>query len=120
VKSFEELEAGKRSHELTLQVYEVTKKFPQDERFGLIAQIRRAASSIPANIAEGFGRRTTRDFLRHLDIAGGSLEETRYFLRLAKDLNYLAAEPYAKIRAVCDESGRLLGGLMQALRNKVS
>lgn len=120
MKSFEELEAWKKSHELTLQVYEATKKFPQEERYGLVSQLRRAASSIPANIAEGFGKRTTRDFLRHLDIAGGSLEETRYFLLLAKELSYLPAELHAKIRSACDESGRLLGGLIQALRKKIS
>lgn len=90
---------------MTLQVYEVAKKFPQEERFGLVSQLRRAASSVPANIAEDFGKRTPRDFLRHLDIAGGSLEETRYFLLLAKELNYLTAESHAKICAVATRAG---------------
>jgi four helix bundle protein len=76
-------------------------------------------SSIPANIAEGFGKRTTRDFLRHLDIAAGSLEETRYFLRLPKDLKYLEAEQHGKLRAICDEGGRLLGRSIQTLRKKI-
>jgi len=120
VKSFSELEAWKKAHGLTLRVYEATKGFPQEERFGMISQLRRGSSSIPANIAEGFGRRTTKDFLRHLDIAGGSLEETRYFLRLAKDLKYLSDESYEKFVPACDEVGRLLGGLMQALRKRIS
>ena len=87
VKSFGELDAWRKAHELVLAVYRVTGKFPKDERFGIVSQLRRAASSIPANIAEGFGRRSTKDFLRYLEIAGGSLEETRYFLRLSLDLH---------------------------------
>jgi four helix bundle protein len=86
MKSFEELDAWRRAHEMVLAVYKLSGTFPKDERFGIISQLRRAAASVPANIAEGFGRRTTKDSVRCLDIAGGSLEETRYFLRLGKDL----------------------------------
>jgi four helix bundle protein len=70
-------------------VYRETAGFPKEERFGLVSQLRRAASSVPANIAEGFGRRSTKDLLRFLEIANGSLEETKYFLRLSKDLQYM-------------------------------
>jgi four helix bundle protein len=119
VKSFEELDAWRRAHELVLAVYKVTGTFPKDERFGIISQLRRAAASVPANIAEGFGRRTTKDFMRCLDIAGGSLEETRYFLRLSKESGYLGDEEFGSLRAKCDEAGRLLGGLGQALQRKL-
>jgi four helix bundle protein len=119
VKSFEELDVWRKAHELVLRVYQASGTFPKEERFGIISQVRRAAASIPANIAEGFGRRSTRDFVRYLDIAGGSLEETRYFLRLSKDLTYLSDGEFNSLRANCDEVGRLLGGLGQALRRKL-
>ncbi|HXJ10920.1 MAG TPA: four helix bundle protein [Candidatus Limnocylindrales bacterium] len=119
MKSFEELDAWRRAHEMVLAVYKLSGMFPKDERFGIISQLRRAAASVPANIAEGFGRRTTKDFVRCLDIAGGSLEETRYFLRLSKDLGYLGEAEFTSVKAVCDEVGRLLGGLVQALRRKL-
>lgn len=105
---------------MVLAVYRASGTFPKEERFGVVAQLRRAASSVPANIAEGFGRRSTKDFLRYLEIAGGSLEETRYFLRLSKDLNYLKDEEFKALRAMCDEAGRLLGGLSQALRRRMA
>jgi len=120
VKSFEELEAWRKGHDLVLSVYEVTVRFPKEERFGVVSQLRRAATSVPANIAEGFGRRSTKDFVRYLEIAGGSLEETRYFLRLSKDLKYLDEVEFRVLRSKSDEVGRLLGGLTQALRRKLS
>ena len=120
MKSFEELDAWEKAHGMVLAVYRASGTFPKEERFGVVAQLRRAASSVPANIAEGFGRRSTKDFLRYLEIAGGSLEETRYFLRLSKDLNYLKDEEFKALRAMCDEAGRLLGGLSQALRRRMA
>jgi four helix bundle protein len=119
VKSFEELDAWKKAHNMVLAVYRASGNFPKDERFGVVSQLKRAATSVPANIAEGFGRRSTKDFLRYLEIAGGSLEETRYFLRLSKDLNYLKDEEFKVLREMCDETGRLLGGLSQALRRRM-
>ena len=109
MKSFEELEVWQKSHALVLKVYRETSGFPKEERFGLVSQVRRATSSVPANIAEGFGRRSTKDFLRYLEIASGSLEETKYFLRLSKDLKYLNEEPYLQLKSDCAEVGRLLG-----------
>ncbi len=118
LRSFEELEAWKKAHELALAVYRVTRAFPPDERFGVTAQLRRCTSSVAANIAEGFGRRSTRDFVRYLEIASGSLEETRYFLLLARDLGYLVSDGYSIIDASCDETGRLLGALIRSLRKR--
>jgi four helix bundle protein len=114
------LDAWKKAHALVLGVYALTASFPSEERYGLTSQLRRAASSVPANIAEGFGRSTTRDFLRHLDIANGSLEETRYFLILARDLRHLSPEDFSRVREQADEVGRLLGGLMQSLRKRLT
>ncbi|MEA3397467.1 MAG: four helix bundle protein [Chloroflexota bacterium] len=75
---FQQLDVWRESHELVLMVYRVTKKFPGDERFGLISQMRRAAVSIPANIAEGFKRHGIRDKIRFYNISEGSLEELKY------------------------------------------
>jgi four helix bundle protein len=111
---------GRRHTNWFLAVYKASGSFPKEERFGIVAQLRRAAASVPANVAEGFGRSSTKDFLRYLEIAGGSLEETRYFLRLSKDLNHLKHEEFESLREMCDESGRLLGGLSQALRRRMA
>lgn len=89
IRSFWDLEVWKRSHQLVLRIYKVTKRFPAHEKFGLTSQIRRAAVSIPANIAEGFRKRGKKDKANYYNIAHGSLEEVRYYLLLAKDLGYL-------------------------------
>lgn len=89
ISTFEDLEVWQRSHRLTLTVYRLTRSFPEDEKFGVTAQMRRAAVSIPANIAEGFGRRQAKDKCRFYNIAEGSAEELKYLLRLARDLEYL-------------------------------
>ena len=86
LKSFRDLEVWKKSHQLVLEIYRITNTFPKDERFGVISQLRRAAYSIPANMAEGFGRRSTKELLQFLAIANGSIEEIRYFIFLSCDL----------------------------------
>jgi four helix bundle protein len=80
VKSFEDLTLWQEAHKLTLEVYKLTTKFPGTERYGIASQLRRSSSAVLANIAEGFGRATTRELLRCLQIARGELEETRFFL----------------------------------------
>ncbi|MEE8201785.1 MAG: four helix bundle protein [Candidatus Acidoferrales bacterium] len=119
LKSFQELDAWKKAHRLALAVYTLTRDFPREERFALVSQLRRAAASVGANIAEGFGRRSTKDFLRYLEIASGSLEETRHFLILSQDLAYLNGKQYPPLNAACDEVGRLLGGLARSLRKRL-
>ncbi|MGA8871604.1 MAG: four helix bundle protein [Candidatus Acidiferrales bacterium] len=83
IKSFTELTVWQRAHELSLAVYKLTAGFPRSEMFGMTSQLRRASASVAANIAQGFGRRTTRELLRSLQIAAGEMEETRYFLILS-------------------------------------
>ncbi len=119
LKSFQELEAWKKAHRLSLDVYSSTSTFPKEERYGLVSQLRRAAASVGANIAEGFGRRSTKDFVRYLEIASGSLEETRHFLILSRDLGYLNGKQYPSLNSACDEVGRLLGGLAVSLRRRL-
>ena len=119
IRSYRDLRVWQEGMGVAEACYLLTKRFPKDELFGMTSQIRRAASSVPANIAEGFGRRSTKNFLRYLEITGGSLEETRYFLRLSLDLHYLEEIEFKSLRGSCDETGRLLGGLGQALRKRL-
>jgi len=86
--SFKDLKVWQKSHQFVLEVYRLTKDFPKDELFGLTSQFRRAAVSIPANIAEGYTRKGMKDKLRFYNIAQGSLEECRYYILLSKDLSY--------------------------------
>jgi four helix bundle protein len=87
-KSFQELIVWQKAHQFVLAVYKMTKIFPKEELFGLTSQFRRAAISIPANIAEGYRKRGKADKARFLNISEGSLEECKYYLILAKDLSY--------------------------------
>jgi four helix bundle protein len=88
-RSFEDLIVWKKAHAFVLNVYRISKQFPREEIYGLTMQLRRSAVSVPANIAEGFKKRGKADKARVLNIAEGSLEEARYYLRLAEDLGYV-------------------------------
>lgn len=87
-RSFEQLIVWRKAHQLVLAAYRFTENFPRKETYGLTSQLRRAAVSVPANIAEGFKKRSRADKARFLNIAQGSLEECRYYFILARDLNY--------------------------------
>jgi len=87
-KSFQDLIVWQKAHDLVLEIYRLTRMFPKEETYGLTSQLRRAAVSLPANIAEGFKKRGRNDKARFLNIAQGSLEETRYYLLLTRDLDY--------------------------------
>ena len=113
MQNFKELMVWKKAHQLTLDVYRATKDFPVDERFGLTSQLRRSAASVPANIAEGTGRGSNRDFARFLVIANGSAVETEYHLILARDLDYLTKEQHAPMQALVDEVQKMLGSLIR-------
>ena len=110
-KRFQDLKVWQKSHQVVLEVYKLRRAFPDYELFGLTSQMRRAAVSIPANIAEGFKRKGKADKVRFFNIAQGSLEETRYYLILARDLGYAETEYLQK---AADEIGRLLDGYMKA------
>jgi four helix bundle protein len=104
-KSFEQLIVWQKAHQLVLGVYRLTDNFPRTEIYGLTSQLRRAAVSIPANIAEGFKKRGRGDKVCFLNIAQGSLEECRYHLILAKDLNY---GDTGKLQPQLEETSKLL------------
>ena len=97
IKNYRDLAVWQRGMEMALLVYQATKAFPDDERFGLTSQLRRAAVSVPANIAEGHARSSTKDYLRFISIAIGSLAETATFIELAGRLNYGNVEELRKI-----------------------
>jgi four helix bundle protein len=118
MKSFRELEVWQKAHALVLDIYRITESFPERERFGITSQLRRAAASIPANIAEDFGRRSTRELWQFLAIGNGSLEETRYFLVLARDLHFLTAERFQSSDQQCNSAGQMLGALARSPRNR--
>jgi len=101
---------------MVLMVYQVTKGFPGDERFGLVSQMRRAAVSVPANIAEGFKRRGIQDKIRFYNIAEGSLEELKYFFVLSKDLAYVSSKD--DLIAQSETVGRLLNGLITSTERR--
>ena len=97
MRDFHNLLIWKRSHQLTLDLYKVSQSFPKEELFGLTSQIRRAASSVPTNIAEGSGRNSNKDFAHFLQIAIGSASEVEYQLLLAHDLQYINKGEYERL-----------------------
>jgi len=118
IKSYRDLLVWQKSMDLVVASYELARKLPHDERFGLISQIQRAATSIPANIAEGHGRRHTGDYLHHLSMARGSLLELETHFLIAIRLGYLRPEDVGSLLKETDELGRMLSGLIQRLRDR--
>ena len=117
-RDYRKIVAWERSHLLTLAVYQHTKKFPADERFAMVSQLRRSAYSVPANIAEGSARDSKRDYLRFLYIALGSLKETEYFLLLARALVYLTDEQFENAAETVGAAFGALAGLIKAVQRE--
>jgi four helix bundle protein len=120
MRDFKQLKVWEKAHNLTVQVYKITKSFPSDERFGLTGQLRRAASSVPTNIAEGCGRDTERDFARFLSIAAGSASEVEYQLLLACDLGYIESESFKDLTQQVNEIKMMLNSFIQKLTANIS
>ena len=114
--TFRDLLVWKKTHAFVLEIYQITKSFPKEEKFGLVSQIRRSASSIPTNIVEGQKRNSPKDFLHFLNMADSSLEETKYLLILSKDLKYLDETNFMNLSSKCDEIGKMLSGLQKSLK----
>ena len=117
MKNFRELTVWVKGYELTLEIYQVTSKFPKDEIYGLTAQIRRAGVSVPANIAEGCGREGDAEFARFLVIAMGSSAELECLFLLAKDLRYLNAADYDLLSGRLTSLRKMLNALIQKLKS---
>lgn len=116
MNDFKDLKVWVKAHQLTLNVYRSTRTFPREELFGLVSQIRRSASSIGANIAEGVGRKSDGELVRFLHIARGSASELEYHLLLAKDLQFLAQECFDGLTRTTDEVQRMLTALIQQVQ----
>ena len=114
-----DLEVWKKSMELVIDIYKITQKFPDTEKFGLINQIRRAAVSVPSNIAEGCARNSDKDNLRFVDIACGSLAEIETQLLISVQLGYYEMNKAQLIIDKIDNIGRMLSGLKKHLKNKL-
>jgi four helix bundle protein len=115
MRDFKKLKVWEKAHHFALQVYRITKKFPSDERFGLAAQLQRAATSVPTNIAEGCGRESERELARFMSISAGSTSEVEYQLLLARDLDYIKDETYRELNQQINEVKKMLNGFIQKL-----
>ena len=115
VETYRDLEAWQHGMDLSVEVYRLTRRLPAEEKFGLTSQARRAATSVPANIAEGHGRMTTGDFLQALSISRGSLAELKTHLELTVRLEYLSKAQIRKAWTLAETTGKLINGLIRAL-----
>lgn len=115
IKSHRDLIAWQKAMSLTVEIYSLTKAFPREELYGLTSQIRRCSASIAANIAEGQGRRTNKEFQQFLMHARGSVCELDTHLELAKRVGYLSDSVHSEVRSKLDEVGRILNGLIRSI-----
>lgn len=120
MQNYKELKVWSLAHQFTLKVYECTKTFPKEEIFGLVNQLRRSASSIGANIAEGCGRGTQNDFAKFLQIALGSVNESEYFVILSNDLKYINTLEFDHLYKQANEIKAMLISLIQKVKGKLS
>ena len=118
LKHFKELKVWRKSYELSLKLYKLTSTFPKEERFGLTSQIRRSAVSIPSNTAEGYGRKTTADYVRMLYIAYGSICELETQILLSGDLGFIGIKELGLAKHDIAEVERMLMGLIRSLERK--
>jgi four helix bundle protein len=119
-RDFTKIQAWKLADDLAVDVYVSTRNFPREELYGLTSQLRRAASSTPANIAEGSNRTSQKDYLHFLSVASGSLAEVRYFLHLSNRLGYLSEAEYKKLVVVAEATSKTLAGLMSTIQKQLA
>jgi four helix bundle protein len=118
MSDYRNLIVWKRAHAFALEVYHSTRSFPDSERYGLTSQLRRAAISVVSNIAEGWGRHETRDQLRFLKMARGSICEVECQLLLSRDVGYLKSSGWERLDSSCRDIGKMLNGLIRAVSGK--
>lgn len=116
MQNYKDLKVWEKAHQFTLSFYRVSKSFPKEEIYGLTSQLRRAASSIAANIAEGCGKNTKNDFANFLNISLGSSNEAEYFVLLAKDLNHISLDEYDILIKMINEVKAMLIALIGKVR----
>ncbi|HRD39638.1 MAG TPA: four helix bundle protein [Bacteroidia bacterium] len=116
---FEELIVWQKAHALVLEIYKLSKDFPKEETYGITSQVRRSSVSVAANISEGYRKKGKADKLRFLNIAEGSLDETKYYLILIRDLKFIKNE-YDKLFELSEEVSKLLNAYSIAIRNSIN
>ena len=119
LKNYKELKVWQKAYSHCIEIYKITRTFPKEELYGLTSQMRRAAVSIPSNIAEGYGRKTTPEYLRSLYIAYGSCCELETQILLSGDLGFMKAESLNKLLSDLGEVERMLKALIKAVENKL-
>ena len=120
INSYKDLIVWQKSIALVTEIYKLTKTFPAEEKFGIVNQLNRAVVSIPANIAEGWGRESSKNYLQFLRISRGSLMETETILVISKNLNYIDDENFRMISEKLDETGKILQGLIKGVQQKIN
>jgi four helix bundle protein len=120
MRNYRDLQVWEKAHKLTLAIYQGTCDFPREERFGLTSQIRRSSASIPANLAEGCGRRSDGEMARFIQISMGSGSELSCHLLLARDLDLLKDTEYSRLNSDLEEVMRMLSSLSQKIRNALA
>jgi len=115
LKNFKELNVWQKAYQLCLEIYRVTRKFPKEEIYGLTSQIRRSAVSIPSNIAEGYGRKTTGEYIQALYVAYGSNCELETQILLSGDLGFVGKEDLSRLQKEIGDVERMLKGLIKSL-----
>ncbi len=118
MSNYEDLAVWKLAHELVLDIYKITKRFPSDEKYRLTDQLCRAALSIPLNICEGSGRNTHKDFAHFLYIARGSLHETQYIITLARDIGLVDNDEWLHLADKCNSIGKMLNSLIRHISSE--
>ena len=118
IRTFRDLVAWQKGVALSLMVYRLTKRFPDEEKFGMISQMRRSAVSIPANIAEGYGRGRRAEYIRYLEIGRGSLFELQTYVELAREMQWVDGEDLAAVARLADEVDRDVSALLRSLKRR--
>lgn len=118
MQDYRNLKIWQQGHQFVLVLYDITSHFPPEEKYGLVSQMRRAAVSIPANIAEGSAKNSDAEFGRFTTIAAGSAAELDYYLLLSRDLKFITDEQYATLSSRLDEIRRMLNSFIQRLKTK--
>ena len=119
IRTYRDLLVWQDSMDLVVAIYRITATFPKEERYSLVDQLRRAAVSVPSNVAEGHGRSRTGDYLRHLSVSVGSLNEVETQVQIARRLEYITEEDQRQLLDSCNAIAKMLGGLIRSLRRRL-
>ncbi len=119
ISTYKDLIVWQKSIQLVTEIYALTKTFPTDERFGIVAQINRAVISIPSNIAEGWGRELSKNYLQFLRVSRGSLMEVETMILISKNLNYINEKDFIEMNKKIEEVGKILQGLIKSVQQKI-